>query len=343
MRTIDRAGLGDSGTTGEGIDDDRERWVSPYPWVTGKGFPVRIDVVTVPYRYDERADGSGRGPDALIEAGLFEALARAGFEVSGPSASTLSDDERTDGSIAVNIGRLGANTARLVANGRKDAAGVLVLAGDDTAMVGVVSGLQQAHGAGARIGLVWIDAHGDFNTPETSYSGILAGMPVAILAGLAGPLWRGAAGLAAPVPTDRIVISGVRDLDEREATLLQSTDVRVIRSTEATTGNAHRNAIERLVGVCDLICLHVDLDVLDPSLVPSSATPEPGGLGIGQASRLIADVLETGLVGVVSIAGLNPGAGQLGRRSLASSLELLKSALPYWTSAAQKVSANADA
>jgi arginase len=302
---------------------------------------MRIDVVTVPYRYDERSDGSGRGPDSLIEAGLIAKISSLGFETAGPMVSSLPDDERVHGSIAVNVGRLGAHTADLVSAARAGGAGVLVLSGDDTSMVGVVSGLQQAHGAGARIGIVWLDAHGDFNTPETSYSGILAGMPVAILAGLAGPLWRDAAGMAAPVPTDRIVISGVRDLDEREATLLQSTDVRLVKSREAIAGNAHKLAIGRLAETCEYICMHVDLDVLDPSLVPSSATPEPSGLSVSQAAALIRDVLDTGKVAVVSIAGLNPGAGKLGRRSVASSMALIEAALPGWIQAGSESSVDA--
>lgn len=304
---------------------------------------MRIDVVTVPYRYDERSDGSGRGPEALVEAGLLDRMIGLGIDTRGPLVSTLPDDERTAGSIAINVGRLGAHTAELVAAARSAGAGVLVLAGDDTATVGVVSGLQQVHGAGARIGLVWLDAHGDFNTPETSYSGILAGMPVAILAGLAGPLWRGAAGLAAPMPTDRIVISGVRDLDEREAILLQSTDVRVVTAQEATNGDAHIHAVARLAAVCDILCLHVDLDVLDPSLVPSSVTPEPGGLTVRQAANLIKVVLDTGKVAVVSLAGLNPGAGQLGRRSTASSMALVEAILPHWTSTVTGATNHADA
>jgi len=303
---------------------------------------MRIDVVTVPYRYDERADGSGRGPDALLEAGLMEKIGGLGFEVHGPLVSTLPDEERTAGSIAVNVGRLGAHTAALVAGSRADGAALLVLAGDDTATVGVVAGLQQAHGAGARIGLVWLDAHGDFNTPETSYSGILAGMPVAILAGLAGPLWRGAAGLAAPMPTDRIVISGVRDLDEREAMLLQSTDVRVVTAREATAGDAHAVAISRLAESCDLLCIHIDLDVLDPSLVPSSVTPEPGGLSVRQVVSLIAVALDTGKVAVVSLAGLNPGAGQLGRRSTSTTLSLIEAVLSHWSTNATETAGHAN-
>src|SRR5690606_9468299 len=116
----------------------------------------------------------------------------------------------------------------------------------DTASIGVVAGLQRAHGAGAVIGLIWIDAHGDFNTPETSVSGILAGMPVAILAGLAGPLWRGAAGLAAPIPTDRILIAGVRNLDERESKLMNSTSVQVLTTEQVCDAATMEAAVERL-------------------------------------------------------------------------------------------------
>lgn len=294
---------------------------------------MRLHVVTVPYRYDERDNGSGRGPGALIEAGLIGILERAGFEVQGHVTSELPDSERVEGPIAVNVGRLGAHTAEHVHSARRDGGIVLVLSGDDTATVGVVSGLQRAHGAGAAIGIVWLDAHGDFNTPETSYSGILAGMPVAILAGLAGPLWRGAAGLLAPVSTDRILIAGVRELDEREATLLNSTDVRVISSNDVTSGNSLAHAIGQLDRSCDIICLHIDLDLLDPSLVPSSATPSPDGLTIDGAAHLVRDVLATGKVAVLSLAGLNPGAGPLGKTSVTSAMALIERSVPAWRAA----------
>jgi arginase len=297
---------------------------------------MRLHVVTVPYRYDERDNGSGRGPDALIEAGLIPMLERSGFAVHGPVVSELPDSERVPGPIAVNVGRLGAHTAEHVHAAREDGARVLVLSGDDTAMVGVLSGLERAHGAGAAIGVVWLDAHGDFNTPETSYSGILAGMPVAILAGLAGPLWRGAAGLAAPVSTDRILIAGVRELDEREATLLRSTDVQVIRSEDVTSGNSLVQAIRRLDRSCEMICLHIDLDLLDPSLVPSSATPSPDGLTVDQASRLVRDVLATGKVAVLSVAGLNPGGGPLGKTSITSAMQLIERSVTAWIAASSE-------
>jgi len=291
---------------------------------------MRLELVTVPYRYDARDEGLGLGPQALIDAGLADRLTATGHDVSGPHAALLADEAREEGRTAVNIGRLGASTGARVAEARRSGAGALVLAGDDTAAIGVLSGVQFADGAATPVGIVWLDAHGDFNTPETSYSGILAGMPVAILAGLAGPLWREAAGLAATVPTDRILLAGVHDLDEQEATLIRSTDTRVVSRKDLLDGSSLRVAVARLASRCSHLCLHVDLDVLDPHLVPSASTPSADGLEIEQAAEAMAVALRTGQVATVCIAGLNPGAGKRGERSVASALALLEQALGAW-------------
>jgi len=292
---------------------------------------MRVNLVTVPYRYDERGEGLGAGPDALLAAGLPEQMRAAGIEVNGPYEAHLDPALREYGRTALNIGRLGADIARLVAEARSNGDGALVLTGDDTAAIGVVSGLQQAAGAGAAIGVVWVDAHGDFNTPETTFSGILAGMPVAILAGLAGPLWRDAAGLAAPVPTDRIVLVGVRELDEKEEDLIRSTDVRVIRAGELRDDGGLTDVIDRLERRCTLLYLHVDLDVLDPRFVPSASTPSAHGLTIEELVAVIETVLHTGKVAAMTLSSLNPGAGARGERSVASAMKLLEGVLPKWT------------
>jgi len=298
---------------------------------------MHVRVVTVPFRYDEPNEGLGKGPTALLEAGLLDRLREGGVDVGGASSVDLAEEDRVTGPIAANIGRLGAATATLIASARREAAGVLALAGDDTASVGIVAGLQRAHGAGIRVGIVWLDAHGDFNTPETSFSGILAGMPLAILAGLAGPVWRSSAGLVAPIPTDRILIAGVRELDEREETLLRSTDVQVVAATAVGEEGPFRLALHTLLLRSDLLLLHVDLDVLDPSLVPSSSTPSPDGWSVAEAATVMRTVLDTGKVAVLGIAGLNPGAGQRGERSIESAIELIEAALPSWRAAATDV------
>lgn len=291
---------------------------------------MRLRVVTVPYRYDEWRDGPGAGPDAILAAGLVDRLRERGFETDEPLQTDLGAENREKGRTAVNIGKIGSLTATLVAAGRREGHPVLVLAGDDTAAIGVLSGIEQADTPAARIGVVWIDAHGDFNTPETSYSGILAGMPLAILAGLAGPLWREAAGLMATVPTDRMLVAGVRDLDEKEEELLRSTDVRVITADELRTGDVFPAAVARLAERCDLLMLHVDADVLDPRLVPSASTPSANGLTIAEAASVVGTVLGTGKVTTVCLSSINPGAGPRGERSVASAISLLETALPAW-------------
>jgi arginase len=292
---------------------------------------MRVDLVTVPYRYDERGEGLGAGPDALLAAGLPEQLRAAGVELTGPHEARLNPSLQEEGRTALNIGRLGADTARLVAMARRNGDGALVLAGDDTAAIGVVSGLKQAAGAGVAIGVVWVDAHGDFNTPETSFSGILAGMPVAIMAGLAGPLWRDAAGLATPVATEHIILAGTRELDEKEEALIRSTDVRVVPASELCDGDDFAQAIDRLVRCCAQLYLHVDLDVLDPRFVPSASTPSANGLSVEELVTTMAKVLQTGKVAAVAISSLNPGAGARGERSVASAMKTIEGALPAWT------------
>ena len=292
---------------------------------------MQVDLVTVPYRYDERGEGLGAGPEALLAAGLVDRLRDAGVEVTGPREARLDPGLKEEDRTAINIGRLGADTARLVADARRDGSGALVLAGDDTAAIGVVAGLQQAHAAETAIGVVWVDAHGDFNTPETSFSGILAGMPVAILAGLAGPLWRQEAGLVATVPTERIVLVGTRELDEKEEELLRATEVRVLRASELGQPSRLGDTIERLAGRCAVLYLHVDLDVLDPRFVPSASTPSANGLTIDELVAVMKAVLDTGKVAAVTMSSLNPGAGARGQRSITSALETLVAAVPGWT------------
>lgn len=291
---------------------------------------MNLHLITVPYRYDEREAGVGLGPAAVLGAGLVARLTSAGWDVTPPVAAFLNPEHREAGRTAVNIGKLGADTARLVADARRTGAPVLVLTGDDTAAVGILSGIQAAEAPGARIGVVWFDAHGDFNTPETSFSGILAGMPLAIIAGLAGPQWRGASGLAAPIPTDRILIAGTRDLDEQEERLIRSTSVRLVTADEVRGRRRFQEQLDRLAASSTVLMLQVDLDVLDPHLVPSSSTPSEHGLQIAEAVEAISAVLATGKVGVVTFSSLNPGGGQRGNRSIATALTVIERTLEAW-------------
>lgn len=292
---------------------------------------MTIEIVTIPYRYDDYLVGLGRGPAALIDAGLVKRLKAAGVPTGDVHVVTMPDGDRTDGPKAANIGRLGMHAAQVIADAHAGGRPVLVLAGDDTSSIGVIAGMQVVHGAAANIGLIWMDAHADFNTPETTVSGILAGMPVAILAGLAGPIWREAAQLQATIPTDRILIAGARSIEDREEVLLRSTNVRVIAADEVRKEQTVENAIDRLAERVDLLVVNIDLDVLDPTLVPSASTPEPNGLSIKQAARILKYIIATGKTAVIAVTSLNPGGRQRGERSTESALALLESSLQGWT------------
>lgn len=293
---------------------------------------MAVQIVTVPYRYDEYKDGLGLGPIALLKNGLRNRLSAAGVETHEPVESRLPDEERVDGPIAANIGALGRHTAALVHDAIADGDPVLVLAGDDTATIGVVSGVMQAHPE-ERIGLVWIDAHADFNTPEITYSGILAGMPVAILAGLAGPIWREAANLTRTLPTDQILIAGLRATDEKEQVLLQGTSIRVVEAKAPQRSALYESTLDRLIAHVDVVVVNVDLDVLDPQYVPSASTPEANGLSIKQVAWMVNQVTRRGKTAAICITSLNPRAGKLGEKSVNSTLQLLEQALVDWETA----------
>ena len=291
---------------------------------------MNLYIVSVPYRYDEPHQGLGAGPAALIAAGLPKAIGEEQSTVRGILTAHLPDEAKEEGRTAVNIGTLGSSTAELVSQALLDGCPAMVLTGDDTAAVGVVSGVQMAKGANARIGVIWLDAHGDFNTPETSYSGILAGMSLSIIAGLSGPNWRRAARMAAPIPTSRILVAGVRELDEKEEALIRATDVTVLSSPELRTGDAFARAVKRLADDCEAIVLHLDVDLLDPHLVPSTTTPSENGLDLGNAATAVRTALESGKVAAWTICNVNPGGGRRGERTIASTIALIRDSVAAW-------------
>ena len=285
---------------------------------------MRPQVISVPYRYDRFEEGLGLGPRRLLEVGLAE-------HAAGVHLASLADSDREDDRTAVNIGILGRSTADLVAAARGKGEQVFVVAGDDTASVGVVAGLQAADGASRSLGIVWIDAHGDFNTPDTSYSGILAGMPLAVIAGLAGPRWREAAGLESPVPIERMLLVGARDLDKAEEELVRAHNLALVSVAEIRKGSGLGQALAKLTATCELLYVNIDLDVLSPHLVPSVTTLSEGGFEIAELNEVLGQILGTGLVAAVCLTSLNPLGGGRGQTSTRSAWQVVQAILADWT------------
>lgn len=222
---------------------------------------MRIAIIGVPYDLDQRMQGMGAAPEVLLHAGLVERLQAAGHDVADPVLVEIDD---SDAPAKERIGALQAALAGAVREARAGGAFALIIGGDCVAAVGAVSGL----GGGDALGVIWFDAHGDFNTPETTISGYLGGMPLACVVGRGNEALREQAGLAEPVRESHVVIAGARDLDEAEELLLGETDVTLLRTTDLNDGlGGLDRALMRVSGVAG-VYLHVDVDVLDPAYAP---------------------------------------------------------------------------
>ena len=238
-------------------------------------------------------------------------------------------EDRRDDEPTINLGLIGGEIAKAVAEGRRAGQPVLVVGGNCAITPGVVGGLQAVHGPAAKIGLVWFDAHGDFNTPRTTLSGMLGGMPVAVSAGLAWPHWRELSLQPAPLPTDRIVMVDVRNLDPAEETLIRATDIVIAAPAPGFPGEDLQQAVDDLAARCDMLYLHIDSDILDERFVPNHGTKEPNGPDMQQVLAAIDTVMATGKVVTYALVSVWP-TGEGGDIAVASGIEMLKRGLESW-------------
>jgi arginase len=211
----------------------------------------------------------GAGPEALLAAGLERALRENGHRVHTKVAELAPDSWHSEIQTSFEL-------MRMLSVGVRDAreAGRLpiVLAGNCNTAVGTLAGL------GAGVGVAWFDAHGDFNTPDTTTSGFLDGTAVAILT---GRCWKQIAvsipGFQ-PIADERVCLVGTRDLDSLEAKLLAESNVDLIepakiRSDLSRTLSSIGQHVERMY-------VHLDLDVLDPEVAAANKLAVGGGLTI---------------------------------------------------------------
>jgi arginase len=262
---------------------------------------VTLALIRVPYDAGQREQRLGAGPDALARAGAADALGAGGLDVI-PARIETDLPFATETTVGFELaGKLGGEVARACRSG----ATPVVLAGNCLTAVGVLAGLTEI----PRLGLVWLDAHGDLNTPETSPTGYLDGMALAVATGRCwtGPTRR-IPGFA-PVADGHVAHLGARALDPGERTILDAGTMAHLdgASWAAEGGDARASEIvHALAGRVDALHLHLDLDVQDPALAGGCSDAVPGGPGPDQVQRFIAGLAQTAPLAAVSIAGYAP-------------------------------------
>ena len=253
--------------------------------------------------------GVDMGPSALRIAGLHERLHRLGVRTEDlgniqvrerltlpPKGGGL-DFLPAVVSAAKKVYEIGRTA---VAEGRVP----LFLGGDHSISVGTIGGVTAA----GPTGVLWIDAHGDFNTPETSPTGNIHGMPLAALLGVGAPQLVNLGRPGAKLPVRDVVLIGVRDLDPPERELLLSHDVRVYTMSEIDDRGIADVARDALARLAHTPRLHVslDLDVVDPREAPGVGTRVTGGITYREAHLLMELVARDGRLGSADIVEVNP-------------------------------------
>ncbi|SMB89520.1 arginase [Deinococcus hopiensis] len=183
----------------------------------------------------------------------------------------------------------------------------ITLGGDHSVSMGTVTGNALRGGAAQRTGLIWVDAHTDYNTPETSPSGNIHGMPVAHLTGRGDAHLMGLGGGWTLRPED-VVMIGIRSVDARERELLRDAGIKAYTMKDVDQLGITRITEEALERLSDVTRLHVsfDADALDPTVAPGVGTPVAGGLTYREGHLLMELLSESGRVTSLDIVEVNP-------------------------------------
>ena len=279
--------------------------------------------------------GSGRrgvdmGPSAIRYAGLHERLTGLGYDCldwGDVETAVLEATQETDETarylpeIKAACGRV----ARLVGHALENEMLPLVLGGDHSVALGTLGGLARATGTG---GVLWIDAHGDLNTPETSPTGNVHGMPLAAAIGLGDERFESPEWTLPAIEPSRVALVGIREIDARERERIRELGIKAYTMSDIDRIGIERAIRESLTHIAGPGFVHVslDMDALDPEVAPGVGTPVRGGLSYREAHLALELVAESGLAGSLEVVEVNP---ILDRENTTASLavELVASAL----------------
>jgi arginase len=270
--------------------------------------PTRVAIIGAALDLGAGRRGVDMGPSAIRYAGLSERLARAGIEVEdrGNVQAELAETRASgieNARFLDEILETCVRIAREVESARGDGLLPLVLGGDHSIAMGSLSGLASA-GPG---GVLWLDAHGDLNTPVTTPSGNVHGMPLAAALGLCDGFSRDGLRLPAVDP-QHVALVGVRSLDPGEQALVRDLGVAVYTISDLDRRGVEpviSEALERIDGG-SFVHVSLDLDVVDPEVAPGVGNPVRGGLSYREVHLALELVAEAGVLDALDLVEVNP-------------------------------------
>ncbi len=281
-----------------------------------------ISIIGAPLDLGQGRRGVDMGPSALRVANLNARLASLGYEVTDLGNVAVDQPEAAPEGhprakylpqIAVTCTRIGQQVSDALAKGSMP----LVLGGDHSVAVGTVGGLARFfRGRGEKVGLIWLDAHADMNTPESSPSGNVHGMPLACLAGIGPPELTNIFGFSPKVAPENVVIVGLRDVDAMEKPHVRESGVRAFtmrdldeRGLRAVMEDAIRAACEGTVG----FHLSLDMDFVDPKDAPGVGTPVRGGATYREAHLAMEMICDSRRMLSMEVVEVNPVIDEVNR------------------------------
>lgn len=267
-----------------------------------------VKVIGVPMDLGQSRRGVDMGPGALRYAGLNQRLRRLGWTIEdgGNIETPVRDTLPPEGGITYLPSVVSVCELIYDIGHQAVTAGSLpiFIGGDHSIAVGTIGGVTHSEPRG----VLWIDAHGDFNTPETSPSGNLHGMPLAALMGLGAPELVNLGRPGPKLNASQVILIGIRDLDPQERDLIKQSGVVVYTMREIDErgiATVAREALERLEQFSQ-IHVSLDMDSLDPATAPGVGTPVPGGLTYREAHLLMEIIADCACVGSVDVVEINP-------------------------------------
>jgi arginase len=241
---------------------------------------VDIQILAVPYDSGNRGARMGAGPEALLDAGLEKTLRGRGHTVRTKIAEITKGTWRAEIQTSFELMRMLASEVR---GARESNRLPIVLAGNCNTAVGTLAGL-----GAESTGVAWFDAHGDFNTPETTSSGFLDGTAVAIVTGRCWTRLARTVPDFTPITDDRVCLIGTRDVDPLERDLLEGSLVSVVDPARLRTKLGP--ALDKIRERVEDIYVHLDLDVLDATVARANSYALSGGLTLDDAEYSLSEI-----------------------------------------------------